>query len=103
MFHRIIRQFLDYFLFTLLNPVPLTSQGAINKVYTFKFSCRNEPQQVHSTGLAEFSERSLQALTIRLSEFEIFLKIVKIRSVKTISYRHLIDFVADYGKSLYPR
>ena len=47
--------------------------------------------------LAEFSERSLQALTIRLSEFEIFLKIVKIRSVKTITYRHLIDFVADYG------
>ena len=46
--------------------------------------------------LAEFSERSLQALTIRLSEFEIFLKILKIRSVKTISYQHLIHFVADY-------
>ena len=46
--------------------------------------------------LAEFSERSLQALTIRLSEFEIFLKIIKIRSVKTITYQHLIHFVADY-------
>jgi len=46
--------------------------------------------------LAEFSERSLQALTIRLSKFEIFLKIIKIRSVKTITYQHLINFVADY-------
>ena len=45
--------------------------------------------------LAEFSERSLQALTIRLSEFEIFLKILKIWSVKTISSQHLIHFVDD--------
>ena len=48
---------------------------------------------VYSIGLAEFSERSLQALTIRMSEFETFLKILKVRSVKTITYQHLIDFV----------
>jgi len=46
--------------------------------------------------LAEFSVRSIQALTIRTNEFEVFLKILKIRSVKKITYRHLVDFVADY-------
>jgi len=46
--------------------------------------------------LAEFSVRSIQALTIRTNKFEVFLKILKIRSVKKITYRHLVDFVADY-------
>ncbi len=48
--------------------------------------------------LADFSHRSIQALTARLNEFETFLKALKIRSVKRIEYRHLIDFVADYKK-----
>ena len=46
--------------------------------------------------LAEFSERSIQALSTRRNEFEAFLKIHKIRSVKKITYRYLIDFVAYY-------
>ena len=46
--------------------------------------------------LADFSVRSIQALTARLNEFEAFLKSQRIRSVKKIAYRHLIDFVADY-------
>jgi len=46
--------------------------------------------------LADFSIRSIQALTIRTNEFEAFLKSHKIRSVKRITYLHLIDFVADY-------
>jgi len=46
--------------------------------------------------LAEFSERSLQALAIRTNEFKAFLKTFTIRSVTRITYRHLIDFVADY-------
>jgi site-specific recombinase XerD len=46
--------------------------------------------------LADFSIRSIQTLTARTSEFKAFLKIHKIRSVKRIIYRHLIDFVADY-------
>ncbi len=46
--------------------------------------------------LADFSHRSIQALTVRLTEFETFLKALKIRSVKRIECRHLIDFVADY-------
>lgn len=46
--------------------------------------------------LADFSPRSIQALTIRLNEFKLFLKSHKIRSVNRITYRHLINFVADY-------
>jgi len=47
--------------------------------------------------LADFSTRSIQALTIRLNELANFLKIQKIRSVKKVRYRHLIDFTADYN------
>jgi len=46
--------------------------------------------------LADFSVRSIQALTARLNEFEAFLKSQRIQSVKKVPYRHLIDFVADY-------
>ncbi len=47
--------------------------------------------------LANFSVRSIQALTIRLNELVNFLKIQRIRSVKTVRYRHLINFAADYN------
>jgi integrase/recombinase XerC len=46
--------------------------------------------------LADFSPRSIQALTSRLNEFKAFLKSQKIRSVKKITYQHLINFVADH-------
>jgi len=46
--------------------------------------------------LADFSVRSIQALAIRLNEFETYLTSQKIRSVKKITYLRLIDFVADY-------
>ena len=54
--------------------------------------------------LADFSVRSIQALTARLNEFETCLccsqgqcrKSQRIRSVKKVTYRHLVDFVADY-------
>jgi site-specific recombinase XerD len=42
--------------------------------------------------LADFSARSIQALTIRLNEFKAFLKSQRIRSVKKITYQHLINF-----------
>ena len=47
--------------------------------------------------LADFSARSIQALSIRLNELIIFLKTRRIRSVKRVRYRHLIDFTADYN------
>ncbi len=50
--------------------------------------------------LADFSPRSIQALTARLNEFKVFLKSLKIQSVKKVTYRHLIDFVADYKAPL---
>lgn len=46
--------------------------------------------------LADFSIRSIQALNIRLNEFAIFLKSSKIQSIKKVTYRHLVHFVADH-------
>ncbi len=45
--------------------------------------------------LADFSVRSIQALTIRLNEFKAFLKSQRNRSFKKITYQHLINYVAD--------
>ena len=47
--------------------------------------------------LADFSIPSIQALSARLNEFEIFLKTQRIRSIKRVRYRHLIDFAADFN------
>jgi site-specific recombinase XerD len=47
--------------------------------------------------LADFSARSTQALSIRLNELATFLKIQRIRSVKMVRNRHLIDFTAEYN------
>ena len=50
--------------------------------------------------LADFSVRSIQALTARLNEFKAFLKSQRIQSVKKITYLRLVDFVADYKAGL---
>jgi len=47
--------------------------------------------------LANFSDRSIQALTSRLNEFQSFLKIRNTRSVKKITYLDLVAFVADFN------
>ena len=47
--------------------------------------------------LVDFSERSIQALIARTNEFQSFLKIRNIRSVKKISYLDLVAFVADFN------
>ncbi|MBN1545481.1 MAG: tyrosine-type recombinase/integrase [Syntrophaceae bacterium] len=47
--------------------------------------------------LANFSERSIQVLTARLTEFQSYLKIQAIRSVKKINCLNLVDFVADFN------
>ncbi len=47
--------------------------------------------------LADFSIRSIQALTARLNEFKNFMKTQRIRSIKRVRYRHLINFAADYN------
>ncbi len=47
--------------------------------------------------LADFSDRSIQALTARLNEFQSYLKARNIRSVKKIGYLDLVAFVADFN------
>ena len=47
--------------------------------------------------LANFSDRSIQALTARTNEFQSFLKVRNIRSVKKITYLDLVAFVADFN------
>jgi integrase/recombinase XerC len=58
---------------------------------------RHISQFLEYAKLADFSIRSIQALTARLNEFEIFLKSQKIRSIKRVGYQHLIDFAADFN------
>jgi integrase/recombinase XerC len=43
-----------------------------------------------------FSDRSIQALTIRLNDFNDFLKPKRFSHIQNITYRHLSTFVADY-------
>jgi len=58
---------------------------------------RHIDQFLDYCSLADFSIRSIQALTARLNEFDIFLKIQRIRSIKKVRYRHLIVFAADFN------
>jgi integrase/recombinase XerC len=46
--------------------------------------------------LANFSARSIQTLTARINEFKTYLKSQKIRSIKKVTYQHLINFIADF-------
>jgi integrase/recombinase XerC len=58
---------------------------------------RNINQFLDYCSLADFSISSIQALTARLNEFDIFLKTQRIRSIKKVRYRHLIVFAADFN------
>ncbi len=56
-------------------------------VYEFLDYCR----------LANFSDRSIQALTARLNELQTYHKAQSVGSLKKINYLHLIDFVAEFN------
>lgn len=43
-----------------------------------------------------FPERSLRTLTVRLKEFNVFIKSKRLKSPKEIAYTHLLDFVSDF-------
>ncbi len=47
--------------------------------------------------MADFSERSIQALSDRIKEFSAYLKKEKFRSIQKVSYLDLVAFVADFG------
>jgi site-specific recombinase XerD len=49
--------------------------------------------------MANFSERSIQALSARLKELSAYLKQKKYRSVKKVSYLDLVAFVADFSRN----
>ncbi len=46
--------------------------------------------------LVDFSHRSIQAVTSRINEFQNYLRLHKIRSIKKVAYKHLVDFAGDY-------
>ena len=48
--------------------------------------------------LANFSQRSQQALAIRLHEFRVFLKIRKVELITDITYLDLSDFVGEFKR-----
>ena len=43
-----------------------------------------------------FRDKSIESLSIRLNQFKKFLKTARLRKIKSITYRHLSRFVADY-------
>jgi len=47
--------------------------------------------------LADFADRSIEAISARIKEFREYLTLNKIRSVKKVTYRNLVEFVADFG------
>ena len=47
--------------------------------------------------LANFAKRSIEAISARGKEFHKYLVANKIRSIKKVSYQHLVEFVADFG------
>jgi integrase/recombinase XerC len=46
--------------------------------------------------LADFSKRSIGTIVARINEFEIFLASKHLRSVKRVTYQHLVEFVGDF-------
>lgn len=46
--------------------------------------------------LADFADRSVEAMVARTNEFQRFLTSIKIRAVKKITYEHLVLFSADF-------
>ena len=46
-----------------------------------------------------FRDKSIESLSIRLNQFNNFLKTARLRKIKSITYHHLSGFVADYTLS----
>ena len=46
--------------------------------------------------ISDFSKKSIESLSIRLNEFNEFLKTTTVTSLLDISYRHLRRFIGDF-------
>lgn len=47
--------------------------------------------------LANFSDRSIEAIASRIQEFQNYLALNKIKTIKEVAYPHLVHFTADFG------
>jgi len=46
--------------------------------------------------LADFSNRSFQAIASRINELQNYLQIQKIKSIKKVAYKHLVEFAGNF-------
>ena len=46
--------------------------------------------------VAGFKEKSIETLSLRLNEFNKFLKSKRFKNIQSVTYSHLSAFVADY-------
>jgi site-specific recombinase XerD len=46
--------------------------------------------------LADFSGRSFQAVNSRINEFQRYLQLQNVRSIKKVTYTHLVEFAGDF-------
>jgi integrase/recombinase XerC len=60
--------------------------------------CNYISQFINYCQTAGFSAKSLETLSLRLSEFNNFVNQKQISTIRQISYTHLLQFVADYNK-----
>ncbi|HEX9971710.1 MAG TPA: tyrosine-type recombinase/integrase, partial [bacterium] len=58
-----------------------------NNIANFLKYCKN----------SDFSNRSIETLSFRLTEFDKFIQSFSILTISEINYQHLVQFVADYG------
>ena len=47
--------------------------------------------------VAGFKEKSIETLSLRLNEFNKFLKSKRFKNIQSVTYSHLSAFVADYN------
>jgi len=52
---------------------------------------------LHDCQLHEYAERSIEALAGRLKEFNQFVQSLGVNHISSVTYEHLLAFVADYG------
>lgn len=43
-----------------------------------------------------FRDKSIESLSIRLNQVKKLLKTARLRKIKSITYRHILNFIADY-------
>ncbi len=58
--------------------------------------CRYFEPFIEYLKLADFADRSVEAIVARINEFQSFLTSKKIRAIKKITYQHLVLFAADF-------